>query len=67
MCGSATLTIVVSRTTINWAVRITKRNTVGWLSRPRIRLDQPGFDPVSGAGRVPRMASEGIVIRSFRC
>jgi hypothetical protein len=33
MWGRATLTMVVSRTTIIWAARITKRNTEGWLSR----------------------------------
>ena len=53
MCGSATLTIVVSKVTINWAVRITKRNTAGLLSRLRIRLDQPGSGLISGAGRGP--------------
>ena len=33
MCGSATLTMVVSSTTISWAVRITKRRHSGWLRR----------------------------------
>ena len=35
MWGRATLTMVVSRTTIIWAVRMTKRKTEGWLRRCR--------------------------------
>jgi hypothetical protein len=66
MWGRATLTMVVSRTTMSWEVKITKRNTVGILSRRRLRSDQPGFGLAAGAGRDPRMAREGIVVRSFR-
>ena len=52
--------MVVSRTTIIWAVRITKRNTEGWLSRCR---SVPGGPPGVGrfvGGRVSLRDSEGI-------
>ena len=57
MCGRATLTMVVSRTTMSWAVRMTNRNTVGLVSRRRREPDRPGFgsvgrfDGATGQGR----------------
>src|SRR5580698_6481520 len=57
MWGRATLTMVESRTTINWAVRMTKRNTVGCVRRPEGRLEL-GFS--AAFDRDSRMASEGM-------
>jgi hypothetical protein len=42
MWGRATLTMVVSRTTMSWAVRMTNRNTDG-RDRRRPRACEPGF------------------------
>ena len=48
MWGSATLTMVVSSTTMSWEVRMTKRNTEGLLKRPR---GVPGLALLGTAGR----------------
>ena len=59
--GRATLTMVVSRTTIIWAVRITKRKTEGWLSRCRsVPGGLAGGGPIAAGRRVLQEVSEGI-------
>ena len=67
MWGRATLTMVASRTTMSWAVRITSRNTEGLASRRRTRPGPPG-DVVAGvSGRDGRTWwLWGMVLRPFR-
>src|SRR5580692_2844403 len=74
MCGRATFTMVVSSTTISWAVRMTKRSREGF---PRWRRSVPGGPPEGvvtawGCGALRRLEgidydlSDGIlVIGSF--
>jgi len=60
MWGRATLTMVVSRTTINWEVKMTNRNTEGLLSRLFRRPGGPEAGPPTGAARGATMTEEGI-------
>ena len=60
MWGRATLTIVVSRTTMSWEVRITKRKTVGLVSRLRRVPGRPRVE------RGSRTESEDMGVRPFR-
>ena len=67
MCGRATLTIVASKTTMSWAVRITKRKTVGWASRRRREPGPLGSERPAVSGRDSRAGGVwGMVCRPFR-
>src|SRR5579872_3671574 len=60
MWGRATFTMLVSSTTMSWAVRITRRNTDG---APRARRTAPapgGRVVVTSAGRARARVGEGI-------
>ena len=60
MCGRATLTMVVSKTTISWAARMTNRNTEGVLNRVFKRPGGPAAGPPAGVGRDATVSEEGI-------
>ena len=67
MWGRATLTIVVSKTTMSWAVRITKRKTVGLASRRRTGPGPLGSGRLAVPGRDSRTwGLWGMVCRPFR-
>ncbi len=66
MCGRATLTIVASRTTMSWAVRITNRNTVG-LAEPPARTRAAGGRPSARFGATRELGGMGHGVRPFRC
>ena len=60
MCGRATLTMVVSRTTMSWAARMTNRNTEGVLSRVLRRPGGPAAGPPAGRDAGATVTEEGI-------
>jgi hypothetical protein len=66
MWGRATLTIVVSRTTMSWEVRTTKRNTEGLASRRRRDPGPLGEMEPAVSGRDSTSEDEGMDFRSFR-
>src|ERR1700733_6716203 len=66
MWGSATLTMVVSRTTMSWEVRMTKRNTEGLLKRPRRVPGLSCWERLAADGRDRRIEVVDIGIRPFR-
>ena len=49
MWGRATLTMVVSKTTMSWAARMTNRNTEGLVNRDFRRPGGPEAGPPAGA------------------
>ena len=67
MWGRATLTMVASRTTMSWAVRITNRNTEGLASRRRTEPGPPADVRPAVSGRDARTWGVwGMVCRPFR-